>query len=277
MKQALVLEAPISAKEDRDYLLEYKSINLGALDRHDVLDVPVDNLSRDEAVAVVLDLIEKKKGPYHVLFVDPLKLMRIRPGRKLSYIADQARLILPDGAGVCWAARRLGLPLKERIPMIAFIMDLIRVSVKKEFTIYLLGSRFEHLERVFINLQKSFPGVRIIGRQGGHFDAERETLIKESIRKSSPDVIFLGMGFPVQEEWMRENWQQLSRAVVIGVDGAFDVLSGKEKKAPDWAQVRGLAWFWRTITRPLYLDRVFLTLAFFLLTFFRSLRQKKKS
>src|SRR5262245_45533419 len=77
MKQALVLDAPISAKEDRDYLLEYKSINLSALDRHDVLGVPVDNLSRDEAVAVVLDLIEKKKGPHHVMFVDPLKLMRI--------------------------------------------------------------------------------------------------------------------------------------------------------------------------------------------------------
>ncbi|MBI3396365.1 MAG: WecB/TagA/CpsF family glycosyltransferase [Spirochaetia bacterium] len=267
----------VSAKEDRDYLLEYKSINLNRLERLDILDVPVDNVTRDEAVAVVLDLIEKKKGPCHVFFADPLKLMRIRPRRKMHFISEQARLILPDGAGIGWAARKLGTPMKERIPMIAFLMDLIRLSVKKEFTIYLLGSRFENLERVFVNLQKSFPGVRIIGRQGGYFDLEREALIKESIRKSAPDMIFLGMGFPVQELWIRENWQHLSKAIIVGVDGAFDILSGKEKKAPDWAQIRGLTWLWRTLSRPLLVDRMFHTFHFFVLTFWRSFRRPKNS
>ncbi len=275
MENTSLLSAPLTAKEDRDYLLEYKSININALKRHLVLDVPIDNVNRDEAVAIVLDKIEKKKGPFHVFFVDPLKLMQIRPGKKLGFITDQAGLVLADGAGIGWAAAKIRQPIKERIPMIAFLMDLIRLAVKKDFTIYLLGSRIEYLEKVFFNLQKSFPGVRIIGRQGGHFDSARENLIKESLRKSSPDLIFLGMGFPLQEQWIRENYSFLSSAVVVGVDGSFDILSGKEKKAPDWAQTKGFAWLWRTIMRPLLLDRWFYLLQFYLLTTIRGIKANR--
>ncbi|MDH5655023.1 MAG: glycosyltransferase, partial [Spirochaetia bacterium] len=67
-----------TAREERDYLLEYKSININALYREDLLGIPIDNVTRDEAVAVIMDLVEKKQGPHHILFLDPEKLMRIR-------------------------------------------------------------------------------------------------------------------------------------------------------------------------------------------------------
>lgn len=268
-----------SAREDRDYLLDYKSIDLSSLERVDLLDVPVDNVNRDEAVARIMDMVERKDGPHFVFFADPIKLMQIRPGKKLSFIARDSSMILADGAGLPWAASKLGGPLKERIPMIAFLMDVIRLSVKREFTIYLLGSRMEYLEKVFLNLTRSFPGVRIIGRQGGYFNQERGERIKESLRKSSPDIIFVGMGFPIQELWTRDNIQSLSKAVVIGVDGAFDILSGMERKAPDYFQVRGLTWLWRTFIRPMNLIRWFAMIGFYLRTVFRGFkvsRRKKK-
>jgi len=264
-----------TAREERDYLLEYKSINLDSLGRENILDIPVDNVTRDEAVAVVMDLIEKKNGPQHIFFIDPEKLMRIRSRKKLKFITEEARLILPDGAGLLWAAQKQGYPLKERIPMIAFLMDVIRLSVKKNFTIYLLGSKTEYLERVYANLQKSFPGVRIIGRQSGYFNPARESLIKESLRKSAPDLIFLGMGFPLQEKWIRENREHLSNAIVIGVDGAFDILSGKIKKGPDWAQTSGLIWFWRSIARPWNVLRFTRMAAFFFMIIARSIFKGK--
>lgn len=265
-----------SAREDRDYLLEYKSVDLHSLRRESILDVPVDNVSRDEAVAVILDLVEKKRGPHAVLFADPVKLSSMRPGLKLHWIAELARVILPDGAGLGWASRMLHRPLKERIPMIAFLMDIVRLSLKKEFTIFLLGSKLETVEKVYHNLNKSFPGVRIIGRHGGHFDTQRAELVRQALKKSAPDIIFLGMGFPTQEKWFRDNTEYLSRAVVICVDGAFDVLSGNEKKAPDWAQVHGLAWFWRTITRPYRIVRFLRMIRFYLAVIFRNLKMRSR-
>ncbi len=270
-----VTENAYSSAHERDYLLDYKSVDMDALQRVPILNVPVDNVSRDEAVAVILDSIEKKNGPQHIFFIDPIKLMRIRPGKANGFVSTQARLILADGAGIQWAASRLGQPLKERIPMISLIIDLMRAAWKKNLTVYLLGSRAENVEKVCLNWQRIFPGIRIIGRQGGYFNQDRETLIKESMRKSNPDLILLGMGFPAQEQWLQENWQHLANAVVIGVDGAFDVLSGKEKKAPDYFQTRGLAWYWRTITRPWLISRWFAMNIYFLRVWFQSLKRER--
>ena len=261
--------------KERDYILEYKSIDLHSLKREKVLGFAVDNVTRDEAVARILSMIEQKNGPAHILFLDPLKLIKLLSSKKLRHIRDSVDMVLADGAGLGLACARLGFPIKERIPMIAMIMDLVRLAWKEDMTIYLLGDRPEYLEKVFSNLQRSFPGVRIIGRQAGNFTPEREILIKESLRKSSPDLIFVGMGFPNQELWIHENRDQLSNAVVIGVDEAFGILSGKEKHAPDYFQLRGLTWFWQTITKPFLLDRFFAMLIFFLKVYWHSFRNRK--
>lgn len=264
-----------SSSHERDYLLEYKSIDIDSLERKTVMGVPIDNLTRDEAVAVILESIEKKQGPQHIFFVDPVKLMRIRPGRKLNFIAAQARLILSDGAGIAWAARKLDSPIQERIPMISLIIDVVRAAWKKNLTIYLLGSKIENLEKVSLNWQRIFPGIRIIGRQGGYFNEKRELLIKESIRKTAPDIILLGMGFPNQEKWLQQNWHYFANSAVIGVDGAFDVLSGRQKKAPDSFQVRGLAWLWRSLLRPWNIARWWNIMSFYLYVVFRSMFPEK--
>jgi N-acetylglucosaminyldiphosphoundecaprenol N-acetyl-beta-D-mannosaminyltransferase len=265
-----------SAWDDKDYLLEYKTFDLKTIVTSDILDVPVHNAGRDEAVALILDLIEKKTGPHHVLLLDPVKLMRVRPGKKYHSIARDARYVFADGAGLEWAASKLGNPLKDRIPMISLIMDLIRVAWKTDLTIYFLGSKSENLDKIYTNLSRVYPGLRIIGRQSGFFSKERELLIKESIRKSSPDIIFIGMGFPLQEKWLRDNWEDLAKAVVIGIDGSFDILSGTNRKAPDKIQLSGSAWLWRTFTRPYLLGRLFRVFQFYIMTVFRSIKNKRK-
>lgn len=94
-----------TAKEDRDYILEYKSIDLSGLKRETILDVPVDNITRDEAVAAILEMVEKKDGPHHVLFLDPLKLMRIRRSKKLGFVGDR-RVSFSRTAGGSTGRRR---------------------------------------------------------------------------------------------------------------------------------------------------------------------------
>jgi len=222
-------------------------------------------------LAKVFDFLEKKAGPYFVQFLDPIKLMRIRPNRKLAGFAD-ADLLLAEGGGLEWACRRLRRPFKGRIPLIAFLMDLFRLAHKKNYTVYILGSTPEYVERVYQNLTRSMPGLRIIGRQSGHFNQEREQLIKESMRKSAPDIILIGMGFPTQELWMRANQDCLGNAVVIGLDGAIDVLSGKKKKAPDGIQLKGLVWFWRVLVQPYRLDKLWWMFRFYSLVLWRALK-----
>ena len=108
-----------SAREDRDYLLDYKSIDLSSLEKVDLLDVPVDNVDRDEAVACIMDMVERKDGPHFVFFADPVKLMQIRPGKKHSFIARDSAMILADGAGLPWAAQKQPVACGDVAPLLS--------------------------------------------------------------------------------------------------------------------------------------------------------------
>ena len=264
----------ISAKEDRDDLLVYKSINLKNLQRNKLLGIDIDNLNRDEAIASILSAIENKKGMKHIFFIDPLKLIKIKLNKKLKNFIDKSYLVIAEGAGLKWSFSLSGVQLKERISMSALIMDLMRLAMNNDFTVYLLGSKPEYLQKVFFNFQRSFPNIRIIGRQPRIYDENYEKLIKESIRKSSPNIILLSMEFPYQEYWINENKSFFDGSVVLSIDDAFEILSGLKKKSPDWINLRGLNWFWKIIKNPFRIWDVILITYFFMGSIIKLLKIK---
>ncbi|MCU0824907.1 MAG: WecB/TagA/CpsF family glycosyltransferase [Leptospira sp.] len=261
-----------SSKEERDILLEYQNIDVSKLETIQVLGVPIDNVTSDEAIAKLFRVLEKKEGIHHVLFLDPIKLMRMRPGKALHRITEKAGTILVEGAGIGWMTRGR---LKARVTPIAVMMDLIRLAEIKEFTAFIFGSKDDVVERIFFNLTRHFPKVRIVGRHAGHLDRQRELRVKEAIRKTGPDIIFLAMDFPDQEIWIENNTGYFGKAVIIGVGGALDMLSGNDRKAPDWFKDRGLTWLWRIVSRPYRIRRIWETFYFILLGLRERFRSKK--
>lgn len=272
--------------EEKDILLEYKSIDLNQLKRTSILDVPIDNVTRDEAMAKILNFLEDKKKVRFVLFLDPIKLMKIKSSKKYQNFLE-SDLILPEGKGLQWASKKLkqSTAIKERISIISFLMDLFRLAHKSKYTIYLLGSKKENIEKVYKNLSRNLPGLQIVGRQSGYFTKEWEQKIKESLKKCSPDIVLVGMGFPKQETWIRNNLDIFSYesknlklkkySVVIGVDNAFDILAGK-RNTPSYFQVNGLQWLWRLLTKPYRIDRWWYFLKFYVLVIWKNLFDKKK-
>ena len=266
-----------SSKEENDYVLEYENVDISKTEKFSIMGVDIDNLSRNEAIASILDLKKKKESFHHVLFLDPIRLMSMKKGKPLNRIAKKASLILCEGAGLSWAAKKLGHELKERISVISLMMDLIRYSEKKELTVFFLGSKEVVVEQLFFNLIRHFPEIRIVGRHSGHLNKTRELMVKEAIRKTNPDIIFLGMDFPRQEIWIENNTGYFGKSIVIGAWGNFDTLSGKEKKSPDFFQTRGLAWFWRILARPYRIDKWFKMIQFFIQIQYESWKRKKDS
>lgn len=251
-----------SWKEERDIILEYNQVTLDNATVVNILGVPVDNVTRDQAVVKVMKMIDKG-GVNQVVFLNPYKIMRIRSSSDLKLVIDKTDMYLNGGAGLQWASNMLRHPLKERIPVLSFMMDLIRVAEKKEFTIFLVGAKPEIVERAFFNINKSFPKIRIIGRHGGYFKPERELAIIEAIKKSEPDIIFVGFGFPKEDRWINKVKKELKKGILIGVGGSFDIISGEIKKAPAFFMERGLDWFYRIISRPWRIGRLLRLVYFF--------------
>ncbi|MBP9889464.1 MAG: WecB/TagA/CpsF family glycosyltransferase [Leptospiraceae bacterium] len=266
-----------SSKEERDYVLEYQNVDITSRDKISILGVDIDNMTRDEAIANILDFHKKKESFHHILFIDPIRLMSMRPGKKLNRIARKASLVLAEGGGLEWAADQLGFKLKERISVISLMMDLIRYSEKKELTLFFLGSKEDIIERLFFNLIRHFPEIRIVGRHSGHLNDARELMVKEAIRKTNPDIIFIGMDFPRQEVWIENNTGYFGNSIVIGAWGNLDTLSGQVKKAPDYFQLRGLTWLWRIFARPYRVDKFYHMIQFFFTVKLENWKMKREA
>ncbi len=252
-----------SWKEDRDLILEYNQTSLKDATMSNILGIGVDNLTRTQAVVKVLKMIEEG-GVHHVIPMNPYKLHRYKTNSDLNLIASKADMHIATGAGLAWASKMLGSPLKERIHLMSFIMDLIRIAEIKEYTVFMVGSKAEIVERAYINIRKSFPKVRIVGRHGGYFDESREKSVIEAMRKSEANIILVGMGFPKEDKWIYKIHNEFKNTVFVNVGGSIDVISGEIMKAPPFFMQHGLEWFYRIITRPWRIGRMIRLLLFFL-------------
>ena len=262
-----------SWREDRDFILEYSQVSLDDANVVNILGMGVDNLSRKQAVVKVMRLIEKG-GVHHVFTLNPYKIQRIKSNLDLNIIYNKASMHLASGSGIKWAAKMCGSTIKERITILSFIMDLIRIAEIKEYPIFLVGGKPEIVEKAFFNIKKSFPKIRIVGRHSGYFNEAREKSVVEAMRKSDANIIFVGLGFPKEDMWIYKIKKEFKHGVFISVGGSIDVISGETKKAPDFFIERGLDWFYRIITRPWRFGRLLTLMFFYLRLIFRRIFQK---
>ena len=72
----------------------------------------------------------------------------------------------------------------------------------------------------------------------------------ERVNASRPDILWVGLGAPKQEEWMADHSGRILAPVMLGVGAAFNINSGKIRKAPRWMQDRGLEWLFRLGLEP---------------------------
>ncbi len=262
-----------SYKEERDLILEYNQVSLDNAGIVNILDIGIDNITREQAVYKIIRMIEEK-GVHHVITLNPYKLHRLRTNADLRLISDKANMHIASGAGVGWAAKFLKNPLKERIGLLSFMMEVIRLAEIKEYTIFLVGGKPEVAERAFFNIKKSFPNIRIVGRHGGFFDETREKAVIEAIRKSEANIVFVGLGFPKEDKWIYKIKGEFKNTVFISVGGSFDTISGEKRKAPSYFMENGLDWFYRIITRPWRIGRLLRVVLFFLTVVIRRVINK---
>ena len=166
---------------------------------------------------------------------------------------DGAWRIHPDGWPVAWLARRLGAESAERVPGADLMRGVFEIGVPLSLRHYLFGSTPDVIRRLETALISAQPDACIVGAVPPPFGLvpEEQTLkAVESIRSAEPDVIWLGLGAPKQEIWMRRYASLLAPAVVVGVGAAFDFLAGTKQRAPQWMQASGLEWAHRLRTEP---------------------------
>ncbi|HOF89226.1 MAG TPA: WecB/TagA/CpsF family glycosyltransferase [Armatimonadota bacterium] len=216
--------------------------------------MPVDPLTMEAAVARIESFIAAG-GPHHVFTADASGIMRTWEDPELRDIVRQADLVTPDGAGVMLATELQGRRLPERVSGCDLVDRLAERSAERGYRLYLFGAADGVADAAAAALVEKYPGVHIAGTRHGYFTDDEELKIVQAINRAKPDILFVALGIPKQEQFIRKYFALLRAPVMIGVGGSFDVISGQLKRAPEWMRKSGLEWLFRLIQQPERLPR----------------------
>lgn len=188
-------------------------------------------------------------------------------------LLNEACLVLPDGAGVILGAKILGTPLQEKVAGIEFGEAICAAMAECGGKVYFLGGKPGVAEQAAAKLVEKYPGLNICGTADGYFKDEAEVVAK--INELSPDVLFVCLGAPKQEKFMKAHMEELNVHLMLGLGGSLDGYAGIAKRAPQWMINLSLEWLYRLIKEPKRLGRMMRLPKFVLICGAEKLRRAK--
>jgi len=239
-----------------------------------VLNVMIDVVTMQEAVDRVKSFINLGH-PHLVVTPNAEMIMMANDDNSLAQIINNADLVVPDGAGVVWAARYNDDVMPERVAGYDLVQNLLAVAATENYRIYMLGGAPGIVDKARLVAEERYPGVQIVGTRHGFFAKNDEPEIVSNIKASHPDILLVALGVPRQEKWLSEYSKQIAAPVAIGVGGTFDVMAGTVRRAPLWMQNANLEWLYRLISEPRRAIRMLALPRFVMRVIISKYKQKK--
>jgi exopolysaccharide biosynthesis WecB/TagA/CpsF family protein len=213
-------------------------------------------------------------------------LNRAQQSEEFAETLNSFDLNIADGRGVLWAARYLSLPtstnrffrpfqaiyqmiysgaaivinprfitypIQENIPGVEAFKIMLNSAIETDTSVFFFGALQQDLDGAIVNIRKEYPKLKIAGTLNG-FDYQKDKTIDpvSIINNTDAKLLFVPQGSPLQEYWIRDNFDKLKNiTVAVGEGGTLAFLSGFYRRAPIWMQQLGLEWLFRLFTKSL--------------------------
>jgi N-acetylglucosaminyldiphosphoundecaprenol N-acetyl-beta-D-mannosaminyltransferase len=230
-----------------------------------LLGMRVDRVDMNGALTLVEEFIRSGQ-PHHIVTADASMVVTASEDKEFAAIVEASDLVTPDGAGILWATKRNGEPVRAKVSGVDLSARCIALSAEKGWRIFFFGAGPGVAEEASARMQARHPGANIVGFRDGFFKPEDEAKIVEEIRAAKPDILLVALGIPKQEKFIFRHKAAMGVPVCIGVGGTLDVFSGTVKRAPVWMQNTGLEWLYRLASNPKKISKVKLLPRFALMT-----------
>ena len=229
--------------------------------RVDVLGVGISILDQSSAREFLFACMRKGRRGY-VTVTGVHGVSESQTDEELRRIHNDSLLSTPDGMPMVWLGRLAGHREMRRVYGPDLMLNLCEYSVAAGFTHFFYGGKPGIAEELKAELQRRFPGLRVVGTFCPPFRRLEPTELadlQEQVRAVRPDFFWVGLSTPKQERFMAEHLPLLPEAgVLLGVGAAFDLLTGHLPQAPAWMQRNGLEWLFRLSQEPHRLGKRYL-------------------
>lgn len=223
---------------------------LNLLETVDVLGVPVACVATEHILHYVAESIDARQERT-IAYVNAHCLNIASRDPRYRSILNQCDLIYPDGIGVVWAGWLLARGRMKKSTGADWIEQFCRLAAHQGWRIYILAGRPGIASRARERLVQRHPTLKIVGAYDGFFIEKSQHDVIRDIAHTTPHVLFVGMGTPIQEKWIAAYRHAMPVPVCWAIGALFDYVAGIEPRVPVWMNILALEWLWRLLVDPL--------------------------
>lgn len=217
------------------------------------LNTEVDNLTMDEAIQRIEQLILNKE-PSYVVTPNVDHIVKLEKDEEFKNVYKEADLILTDGMPLIWISNFKGTKIKEKVSGSDLFPKVCDLAAKKGYKVFLLGAAEGVAEKAAENLKDKYEVLNIVGTYSPSYGFEKKEeeieKIIEMINEVKPDILAVGLGAPKQEKFLYKFRERLNVPVSLAIGASIDFEAGNIERAPEWMQKSGLEWSYRLFKEP---------------------------
>nr|MBP3680528.1 WecB/TagA/CpsF family glycosyltransferase [Clostridia bacterium] len=244
------------------------------MEKEKILGFDVCNCNEQE---LIQDIMEDYNQNNQIMITNINPEIIINNYKDEAYIhnLNDQKYQIPDGIGTVLASKINKGKIKNRIAGIDFMYKIIEVTIKYNSKIFLYGAKPGIAEAAKKELENDFNNINIVGTCNGYVDEE---VAIQMINNSNPDIVFVGLGSPKQENFIISNMDKLSSVkIFMPVGGSFDVVSKTLKRAPNWIIKMNLEWLYRLLRQPKRIFRQLKLITFMKCVILEKIKEKGES
>lgn len=226
-----------------------------ALEDTSILGIKINPLNFDQVLAKVASFLQDGRQ-HQIVTVNPEFVMAAQYDNDFKQILNDADLSVADGVGLVWASRLLGTSIKDRVTGTDLVDKLAKEGERQGWRFFFLGGQSGSGEAASKMLRVRYPNLQLAGFfEGDGSEAGDDNTLAAVKKAGEIDILLVAYGHPKQEKWIKRNLKKTGVKLAIGVGGAFNYLSGRSNRPPEWLRQIGLEWLYRLVKEPWRLKR----------------------
>jgi len=206
---------------------------------------------KNEVNRIIQTAIETN-GKGYVCSVESNNLTIANTNPTFGKVVNGALVNICDGSNLAWLLSKIHQKNYKSYIGADLFIDYVKMCRFKQ---YFLGNTREVLDSLKANLSKTDPKIEQMKfeelpfRKVDEFDYEG---IARAINSDNPDIIWVSLGAPKQEEFMSKLQPHLNRGVMFGFGAIFNFNAsvGSVQRAPKWMLKLRLEWLYRAFNEP---------------------------
>ncbi|MDN4616088.1 WecB/TagA/CpsF family glycosyltransferase [Leifsonia sp. F6_8S_P_1B] len=207
----------------------------------------------EDALLTALHDLHAEESPRLVVTPNVDQVLRAADDPAAADAFSDASLLLADGAPLVALARLLGDDALRRHTGADLLDRVAAEAARSGWSVAIVGGRPEVARAAAGRLRESHPSAKVDAVETPELrsaDDPAGAATVERLRSLHPDIVFLCLGFPLQEAWWSYWRDRLPAAVYVGAGAAVDFAAGARSRAPLTVQRLGLEWCWRLAQEP---------------------------